>query len=144
MESSPGCGHSSLRTLNVNPGHLWLHHTSIVVRATTHKNSVCSWPPPIRTHNVIRDTHLSPDLHQGQNHGLRLVWQHKHRALSPLLSHKTEVRSAGRPWSITQSPDLHFHIFTTSWTRCSLRALPSCKFITMFQILLRQIFLFPW
>lgn len=48
----------------------------------------------------------------------------------------------GEPSHTAQSSDLNLHICTKSWTKCSLRSSPIHKFSTMFQLLLKQIFMF--
>lgn len=80
------------------------------------------WPSPARTPSVVRDTHSPPPGLTPWSNPRPSGWSQsttmiKHSALP--YHAQAEVRNAGRPLHITQSPGLHFHICTRNWTRCS-------------------------
>lgn len=79
------------------------------------------------------------DSHHGQSQGPQADL--KDGTLPSFIMPK-QAGVQGDPSHTAQSCDLHLHIWTKSWTRCSLRSLPTHKFITMFQLLLKQIFMF--
>lgn len=121
--------------------------TYITVRAMTHQNIWSKpWPPATRPHSAVRDTYTPPPGFPSRSKPKpkppgwpqsKTSSQHCPLLITP--KQRSGVQGDGADNTISSSPLPYLY---QKSTRCSLRSLTTCKLITMFQLLLKQIFVF--